>query len=58
MSARNLLPEDQRTFDRWINANAIFGAILFIGMLAMALAGAHSPRHVDTAVAAIPVASK
>jgi len=39
MSARNLSPEDQRAFDSWLNANAIFGAILFVGMLAMAWAG-------------------
>jgi len=30
-----LSPEDRRIFDKWLKANAIFGAILFIGTLAM-----------------------
>lgn len=36
-------PDDQRTFDRWISANAIFGAILALGVLAMAVAGSNAP---------------
>ena len=36
-------PEDQRTFDRWIGANAIFGAVLAVGILAMAVAGSKAP---------------
>jgi hypothetical protein len=38
---QKLSPEGQRAFDRWLKTNAIFGAILAVGMLAMALA--HSP---------------
>jgi hypothetical protein len=30
--------EDQRKFDGWLKANAVIGFILFLGMLAMALA--------------------
>jgi hypothetical protein len=36
-------PDDQRTFDRWISANAIFGAVLALGVLAMAVAGFNAP---------------
>jgi hypothetical protein len=35
--------QDQSTFDRWISANAIFGAVLALGILAMAVAGFHAP---------------
>jgi hypothetical protein len=28
--------EDQRKFDSWLNASAVLGLILFLGMLAMA----------------------
>jgi hypothetical protein len=36
-------PEDQRTFDRWMRANAVLGAILGLGILAMAFAGFNAP---------------
>jgi hypothetical protein len=39
---QKLSPEGQRAFDRWLKTNAIFGAILAVGMLAMALAGINS----------------
>jgi hypothetical protein len=42
--------QDQRTFDRWISANAIFGAVLALGILAMAVAGFHAPGP-DAAIA-------
>src|SRR5258708_36455401 len=43
-----LSPEDQHTFNRWLKANAIEGAIFAIALIAMALAGsravgAHDP---------------
>ena len=36
-------PRSSPGFDRWLKANAVVGSILAIGMLAMALAGLHSP---------------
>ena len=36
-------PRSSPEFDRWLKANGIFGSILAIGMLAMALAGVYSP---------------
>jgi hypothetical protein len=41
---------DQRTFDSWISANAVFGAILTLGILAMAVAGFNAPGP-DAAIA-------
>jgi len=38
-SRGKLSPEDQHTFNRWLKANAIVGAIFAIGLIAMALAG-------------------
>ena len=35
-------PEDQRTFDSWISANAIFGAVHALGILG-AVAGSNAP---------------
>ena len=35
---QRMSPEDQRKFDGWLKANAVLGFILFLGMLAMALA--------------------
>jgi hypothetical protein len=46
-------PEDQRTFDSWISANAIFGAVLALGILAMAVAGFNAPGP-DAAISASP----
>jgi len=48
---QSLSAEDQRTFHKWLRANAIFGAILFIGMLAMAWMG-NSVGRTDAAIAA------
>ena len=46
-----LSPEDQRTFDRWLKANAIVGAIFATGLIAMALTGSKSvgPRDAEVA---------
>jgi hypothetical protein len=48
---RRLSAEDQRTFDRWLKANAIVGAILATGLIAMALTGSRSvgPRDAEVA---------
>jgi hypothetical protein len=50
------LLEDQRKFDWWLNANAILGSILMVGMLAMALA-ASNVGGPDAAIAASPRSS-
>src|SRR5262249_58039246 len=42
-SRGKLSPEDQHTFNRWLKANAIVGAIFAIGLIAMALAGVAGP---------------
>jgi hypothetical protein len=49
-------PQDRRTFDRWISANAILGAVFAVGMLAMAVAGSNSLGRSDSAIAASPSA--
>jgi hypothetical protein len=41
--------EEQRSFDRWLKANAIGGLILTAGLLVMALAGTNSAAPRDTA---------
>ena len=43
--------EDQHTFNRWLKANAIGGAIFAISLIAMALAGSRSvgPRDAEVA---------
>jgi len=48
--------EDQRTFDRWIKANAAFGAVLALGILAMAVAGVNATGP-ELATSASPKAS-
>jgi hypothetical protein len=49
-------PEDQRTFNRWISANAILGTVFAVGMLAMAVAGTNSTGRPDAAIAPSPSA--
>jgi hypothetical protein len=44
-------PEDRRTFDRWLKANAILGLIFALGIIAMAVAGSNSGGLRDAAVA-------
>jgi hypothetical protein len=41
-------PADQRTFDRWLKANAIVGLVLTTGIVAMAIGGSKAR---DAAVA-------
>jgi hypothetical protein len=44
-------PQDQRVFDRWLEANAIISLIFAVGFVLMALAGANSAGPRNTAVA-------
>ena len=46
-----------RQFDGWLKANAVFGLVLAIGMLAMALAGLYSEAPVDVANVASDLSS-
>jgi hypothetical protein len=41
--------ENQRKFDSWLEANAVLGFILFLGIMAMALAGLNSAGRHDVA---------
>ena len=50
-SYEKLSPEDRRTFDRWIQANAAIGLIFVAGLIAMAIAGSRSVDKRDTEVA-------
>ena len=54
---RGLSPEDQRTFDEWLKANAIVGAIFATGLIAMALTGSKSVGPGDAEVASRTKAS-
>jgi hypothetical protein len=48
---KRLCTEDRRTFDRWLLANAIFGSIFAVVLIAMAFAGSRSIAPRDAAVA-------
>jgi len=48
---KRLSAEDQRTFDRWLQANAIFGSIYAVVFIAMAFAGSKSIAPRNAAVA-------
>jgi hypothetical protein len=45
-------PEDQRRFDGWLKANTALGFILFLGMVAMALATTITTTPTSSTVAA------
>jgi hypothetical protein len=47
---KELSPEDQRTFNRWLVVNTAVGLILAAGLLTMAVVGSTSPPHSSTAV--------
>jgi len=36
---RAMSQEDQRRFDRWLKANAVFGLIVYAGFIVLALTG-------------------
>jgi hypothetical protein len=44
---RRGLLENQRKFDSWLEANAVLGFILFLGIMAMTLAGLNSAGRQD-----------
>ena len=48
---KRMSAEDQRTFNRWLKANAIVGAIFWTGLIALVLAGSRSvgPRDAELA---------
>jgi hypothetical protein len=37
---RNMSPQDQRAFERWLKANVVVASVFAAGFIAMALAGA------------------
>ena len=56
---RDFYLKNQRECDRWLKANAVFGSILAIAMLAMALAGLFSPGpNGATEISAVQRSSK
>jgi hypothetical protein len=48
-ATRREYQKNPREFDAWVNANTLFGSILAIGMVAMALAGFYSASPPDKA---------
>jgi hypothetical protein len=54
---RGLSREDRRTFDRWLKANAIVGAIFASGLIVMALTGSRSVGPRDAQIASRTKAS-
>jgi hypothetical protein len=48
---KHMSPEDQRTFDRWLKANAIVGLLFTAAIVAMAFAGSKSVGPRDATVA-------
>lgn len=48
---QKMSPQDRRTFDRWLTANAVIGCILAAGIIAMAFAGAWLSEPGDVAIA-------
>jgi len=41
---RDLSPQDQATFRRWLWLNTVVGAILAVGLVALALVGSNADR--------------
>jgi hypothetical protein len=48
---KQMSPENQRAFNRWLKANAILGSIFTAGIIAMAVAGSMSAGPRDAALA-------
>ena len=48
-ATRSEYQRNPQNFDRWVEANTVFGSILAIGMLAMALAGLNAAGPLDAA---------
>ena len=57
-ATRREYQKNPREFDRWVKANTLFGSILAIGMVAMALAGLHSAGPPDKSTELSSVARK
>ena len=56
---RDFYFKNQHECDRWLKANAVFGSLLAIAMLAMALAGLFSPGpNGATEISAVQRSSK
>lgn len=51
LNYKSMSPEDRRSFDRWLRANAIFGLILAAGVVAMAFAGSRTVGSRDATMA-------
>jgi hypothetical protein len=51
LNYQSMSPEDQRSFDRWLKANAIFGMIVAAGVVAMAFAGSRIAGSRDATMA-------
>ena len=49
-ATRREYQRNPQNFDRWVEANTVFGSILAIGMLAMALAGLNAAGPPDAAI--------
>ena len=54
-SSKRLL--DQTTLDHWLSVNAIFGAIIVFGLLAMALIGSAGSGAIQRAGSTVEVSS-
>jgi hypothetical protein len=55
---QKMTTDDQREFNKWVNANAVVGSLLAVGLLAMALAGARSAAPDGAGIAVSPDAAK
>ena len=51
LNYKSMSPEDRRSFDRWLKANAIFGLIFAAGVVAMAFAGSRTVGLRDATMA-------
>jgi hypothetical protein len=51
LNHKSMSPEDRRSFDRWLKANAIFGMIVAAGVVAMAFAGSRIAGSRDATMA-------
>jgi hypothetical protein len=49
---KSMSSQDRRTFDRWVKGNAVAGAVLVAGLLAISVLGTHRGASPDGAIAA------
>jgi hypothetical protein len=57
-ATRREYQKNPREFDAWVKANTLFGSILAIGMVAMALAGHNSAGLLDAATELSSITSR